>query len=131
MTLALSTSIVTTGRAQKVKTKNFNAQYFQLPAEPLPKHFSTYSLVIRATGQDLRQLNTTEEVQEHSYFKLNQFQQLEQGGHFHISVTINPFQVISVEDKVQRSTSKDKDGNTVQSNRYYKWIKSALPIPCL
>lgn len=113
--------------AQKIKQERVDVQYTQLPATPLDASFTTYTLRIRGAQYYLDNIRKTQSALE-SYFQLDGFKKIPNGGHFTLEVNLGYFRVES--DKMETSTSKEKlkDGTEKVTTRYYKSIRWSMPI---
>lgn len=114
--------------AQKVKEETFTYAYTQLPTNPLPADYSTYSVSVSTTGSDLRQIGLTNSNLINDYFKLRAFKKLPKGGHFHVAIMIDPLVKLGTETKKNTTTTKNDDGKEVKRTTYYKSIRYYMPI---
>lgn len=128
LTICLCFLIGLSLNAQKIKNVNAPISYHRLPAEPMPKEYTTYSASVKGKGEALSSVGVTRKGLVDKYFKINGFKQLDKGGHFHINATLSEFRINSVKSNKTESSSKDKEGNIKKIVQHYKTITYQMPI---
>ncbi len=120
--------IYTDSDAQRIKDKRANVSNNRLPSEPLPAEFTTYSISINPIGEALSAIGLTPKDLGDKYLTLRAFKKLPEGGHFHINAKVNPFRLISSEEKANTITTKDKNGNAKKTTQYHRTMLYQVPV---
>lgn len=120
--------IYTDSDAQRIKDKRASVSNNRLPSEPLPAEFTTYSISINPIGEALSAIGLTPKDLGDKYLTLRAFKKLPEGGHFHINAKVNPFRLISSEEKANTITTKDKNGNAKKTTQYHRTMLYQVPV---
>jgi tetratricopeptide (TPR) repeat protein len=120
---------VTTGFGQKVNLDKFwiKPSWVQLPRNPLPAEFTTYSTEFTAVGVDLSSVNFAPKDLKQAYFSISGFRKVDKGGHVTINVQIDKPQfdkfVVIAEDYTVK-----KDSVTIKKTKYYFQFQTVIPV---
>lgn len=129
MLLLFCSSLLT---AQKIDLDKYaiKASYLQLPSNPLPVEFTTFSTKFIANGINLNDAGYTnrESDLEAVYFKISGFKRVTTGGHISIKVQIDGYDMGKPEVVKKEEKSKDKDGKETITVSYKITFKYLVPM---
>lgn len=118
--------------AQKIDLDklNFKASYLQLPSNPFPEEFTTFSTKFIANGINLNDAGyaNKESDLESVYFKISGFKRVTTGGHFTIKVQIDGYDMGKPVTEKKEEKTKDKDGKETIIISYRLTFKYLVPI---
>ena len=118
--------------AQKVDLDKFNfkASYLQLPTNPFPEEYTTFSTRFIANGINLNDAGYTNGESDLAsiYFKIGGFKRVNTGGHFTIKVQIDGYDLGKPESIKKETKSKDKEGKEVITLSYTMTFKYLVPM---
>jgi tetratricopeptide (TPR) repeat protein len=118
--------------AQKIDLDklNFKASYLQLPTNPFPEEYTTFSTKFIANGINLNDAGyaNNESDLESVYFKITGFKRVTTGGHFTIKVQIDGYDMGKPETVKKETTTKDKDGKETTTVSYTLKFKYLVPM---
>ncbi|MEA5260791.1 tetratricopeptide repeat protein [Arcicella aquatica] len=118
--------------AQKIDLDKYpiKVSYLQLPTNPFPEDFTTFSTKFIANGINLNDAGYTnrESDLESIYFKISGFKRVATGGHLSIKVQIDGYDMGKLEVVKKEDKSKDKDGKETISISYKLTFKYLVPM---
>ena len=109
---------------------NFKAFYLQLPTNPFPQEYTTFSTKFIANGINLTDagfINGESDLAS-TYFNISGFKKVNMGGHFTIKVQIDGYNMGKPETVKKETTTKDKDGKETTTVSYTLKFKYLVPI---
>jgi tetratricopeptide (TPR) repeat protein len=109
---------------------NFKASYLQLPTNPFPEEYKTFSTKFIANGINLSDAGFAngESDLASTYFNISGFKKVNMGGHFTIKVQIDGYDMGKPETVKKESTTKDKDGKETTTVSYTLKFKYLVPM---
>jgi hypothetical protein len=109
---------------------NFKASYLQLPTNPFPEEYTTFSTKFVANGINLNDAGFAngESDLASTYFKISGFKRVNSGGHFTIKVQIDGYDMGKPETVKKETTTKDKDGKETTTISYTLKFKYLVPM---
>jgi tetratricopeptide (TPR) repeat protein len=118
--------------AQKIDLDklNFKASYLQLPTNPFPEEYTTFSTKFIANGINLSDAGFAngESDLASTYFNISGFKKVNMGGHFTIKVQIDGYDMGKAETVKKETTTKDKDGKETTTVSYTLKFKYLVPM---
>ena len=118
--------------AQKIDLDKFDfkASYLQMPTNPFPEEYTTFSTKFIANGINLNDAGYTNGESDLAsiYFKVGGFKRVNTGGHFTIKVQIDGYDMGKAESVKKETKSKDKDGKEVITLSYTMTFKYLVPM---
>lgn len=118
--------------AQKIDLDklNFKASYLQLPTNPFPEEYTTFSTKFIANGINLDDAGFAngESDLASTYFNISGFKKVALGGHFTIKVQIDGYDMGKAETVKKETTTKDKDGKETTTVSYTLKFKYLVPM---
>lgn len=118
--------------AQKIDLDklNFKASYLQLPTNPFPEEYTTFSTKFIANGINLDDAGFAngESDLASTYFNISGFKKVAMGGHFTIKVQIDGYDMGKAETVKKETTTKDKDGKETTTVSYTLKFKYLVPM---
>lgn len=128
--IILGVVFMNTLSAQKMRNDPIDVSYTQLPARPLDKSFTTYSVYAVASSYQMQKLGWTRTGLANK-IKFSGFKRLDRGGHFNVQVKIGWFNFLGSDVDRKETKTKDKEGNEKVSVSYTKTVQYALPVSYL
>jgi hypothetical protein len=109
---------------------NFKASYLQLPTNPFPEEYTTFSTKFIANGINLSDAGFAngESDLASTYFNISGFKKVNMGGHFTIKVQIDGYDMGKPETVKKETTTKDKDGKETTTVSYTLKFKYLVPM---
>ncbi len=109
---------------------NFKASYLQLPTNPFPQEYTTFSTKFIANGINLNDAgySNNESDLESVYFKISGFKRVTTGGHFTIKVQIDGYDMGKPVTEKKEEKTKDKDGKETITTSYRLTFKYLVPM---
>ena len=109
---------------------NFKASYLQLPTNPFPEEYTTFSTKFVANGINLDDAGFAngESGLASTYFNVSGFKKVNTGGHFTIKVQIDGYDMGKPETVKKETTTKDKDGKETTTVSYTLKFKYLVPM---
>jgi len=114
--------------AQNIASKNAKVSYIQLPTNPLPEAYTTYSANFRNTTNEVWEAGITESSLMSSYVDFRGLKQVGQGGHLQVNVLLGSPVLNMSSTKTRQTSKKNKDGTTTTTTYYYRDGKFYMPI---
>jgi tetratricopeptide (TPR) repeat protein len=118
--------------AQKIDLDklNFKASYLQLPTNPFPEEYTTFSTKFIANGINLSDAGFAngESDLASTYFNISGFKKVNMGGHFTIKVQIDGYDMGKAETVKKENKTKDKDGKETITLSYTLTFKYLVPM---
>lgn len=116
--------------AQRVGEEAVTITYYELPDQPFPTDYTTYSASVNILGnQKLNELKpaVTSQSLTEKYLQLESFRQLIAGGHFHVNIQIGRLKIDRTEPH-EYKTTVEKDSVKTTKISYTKKIWYRYPI---
>ena len=118
--------------AQKIDLDRFEfkASYLQLPTNPFPEEYTTFSTRFIANGINLKDAGYTNGENDLAsvYFKIAGFKRVNTGGHFTIKVQVDGYDMGKAESVKKETKSKDKEGKEIITISYTMTLKYLVPM---
>ena len=118
--------------AQKIDLDRFEfkASYLQLPTNPFPEEYTTFSTRFIANGINLKDAGYTNGENDLAsvYFKIAGFKRVNTGGHFTIKVQVDGYDLGKAESVKKETKTKDKEGKEVITISYTMTLKYLVPM---
>jgi hypothetical protein len=118
--------------AQKIDLDKFRFKtaYLQLPNNPFPEEYTTFSTKFIANGINLNDAGYSggESSLEATYFKVNGYKRIANGGHFTIKVQIDGYDMGKPTSEKKEEKSKNKEGVETATITYRVVFKYFVPM---
>ncbi len=114
--------------AQKLGDKGVKISYRNPARKPLPKEFTTYSVLVKGYSEDLKKLEIAPNTYANKQGRIKDFVRVAEGGHLNVEISIGEIsntygRTVSVDKE-----SKGKDGNIKKWKEYSKVYTVTAPV---
>jgi len=114
-------------QAQRLDDLVLNHTHLQLPTHPLQGNFKTYSVVIKPNGVNFAKMGMAESTLKETYFPLQRYQYVPDGGDFVILVTLDGNFLVS--KTLKKSEVTEGQGPSAKKVTYHSYeVKTRLPV---
>ncbi len=105
---------------QKMRGDFINFERYELPGNPFPEDYKTYSVSLFGGEKTLRELNLTPEALMKDYFTFRGLKRVQLEGDVQIIIRLGEYDLGVIETDVDETTVRDTSGGTKTIKHYYK-----------